>query len=649
MAIREFKKFYLVLIGVLLAALALHLLLFSAPRRLAENSLGVDLSGGWEMCITASVVQDDFNNISEISRDCIWKEYKPPNVIRFDGRPLLGARIILRKYFETPTNCADRFGKCSLFVGTVTDPAVVFVNGQILGDHSDPFGERHFALTFPLVVSIPFVSFNRSAVNELSIVLLPGNAPQSHGIIASPIKILSTERQKKVWNAFVAHIVLLPMGSAILLSALLILAFVVALGAKKLRHPMVKVFLLFLVFAFLHLVGLTRFPRSYLPEVFDELIHWAIRSFYDAFQLKFVILMFYSKSHILRIINGYQFGIALAYFLLSVLSLFDFNYRLMWINQGIFALYRVGFVFSVLPSVIVIFLVASKYARVTRYHVMFAVSVFAAPMMFSDYLSLIGVYESYYFSRFLPVPIAFSYAYALWREFDRERSIAEVNARLGMIVSQVAHDIRSPVAALKSLLRNDSLTIESVNGRSILSQAIVRIDSIAADLLRNHAMSGREKSNLRALAVKASSLVDEKKVIWRDRKKITFNLKNFDSSRLTALCVDLSEFTLLRVLSNLLDNSIQAVSVGGEITIEFDLVKSQFICRVYDNGKGIPSELLPKVMSAGESHGKSSGIGLGLAYCRGQIEGAGGSVLLRSEVGVGTVVEMQLPMSPCQK
>ena len=64
---------------------------------------------------------------------------------------------------------------------------------------------------------------------------------------------------------------------------------------------------------------------------------------------------------------------------------------------------------------------------------------------------------------------------------------------------------------------------------------------------------------------------------------------------------------------------------------------------VKDDGKGIPSDILPKLMQRGETYGKKSGSGLGLAHAKESIELWGGNIEIESELGKGTTLIITLP------
>jgi len=97
------------------------------------------------------------------------------------------------------------------------------------------------------------------------------------------------------------------------------------------------------------------------------------------------------------------------------------------------------------------------------------------------------------------------------------------------------------------------------------------------------------------------------------------------------------------VISNLINNSVQALGDTGRVTVYLTGRDATIQIVIQDNGKGIPSDVLPKLMQRGETHGKEGGSGLGLYHAKTTVESWQGTLSLASTVGVGTTVTLTLP------
>jgi PAS domain S-box-containing protein len=103
---------------------------------------------------------------------------------------------------------------------------------------------------------------------------------------------------------------------------------------------------------------------------------------------------------------------------------------------------------------------------------------------------------------------------------------------------------------------------------------------------------------------------------------------------------------LADALSNLIINAVQAMPQGGNLYLSASAVSSDTVCIVVkDTGEGISAEDLERVFTPFYTT-KASGTGLGLSIVQKIVESHGGSIEIRSEVGVGTEVRITLPVHP---
>jgi two-component system, NtrC family, nitrogen regulation sensor histidine kinase NtrY len=100
---------------------------------------------------------------------------------------------------------------------------------------------------------------------------------------------------------------------------------------------------------------------------------------------------------------------------------------------------------------------------------------------------------------------------------------------------------------------------------------------------------------------------------------------------------------LLRVINNLMNNAIQAISHDhGEIEINLSSDTNRWIIRIRDNGPGIPEDQAERIFQPNFTT-KSGGTGLGLAIVREIISAQGGDIHFESAKGRGTTFIITLP------
>lgn len=217
---------------------------------------------------------------------------------------------------------------------------------------------------------------------------------------------------------------------------------------------------------------------------------------------------------------------------------------------------------------------------------------------------------------------------------------AESESQRAELARRVAHDIRGPLSALNLLARN----ARAMDGaeRDLLSSASSRINDIAEELLRGSraGIKVTEKSSPAKLGL---CLLDETVGTLRAETAARFPAHRIDWSLSAAVSVPVDAGSLLRTLSNLVQNAVEASPAGASILIATRAASESVSLVVADSGRGIPEDLLPRLGREELSHGKDNGNGLGLSEARRLMDHGGGQLLISSKVGVGTQVELRWP------
>ena len=120
------------------------------------------------------------------------------------------------------------------------------------------------------------------------------------------------------------------------------------------------------------------------------------------------------------------------------------------------------------------------------------------------------------------------------------------------------------------------------------------------------------------------------------------------SCRETGLCIFADKRLLLQILVNLITNAIKFAPEGAvrvEVSADF---RDGIVISVLDNGIGIAPDNVERIMKPFEqveaSHTRvRDGCGLGLPYAKSLAELHGGTLKIKSELGNGTTVSVNLP------
>ncbi|HAT72124.1 MAG TPA: hypothetical protein DCS63_04840 [Elusimicrobia bacterium] len=212
---------------------------------------------------------------------------------------------------------------------------------------------------------------------------------------------------------------------------------------------------------------------------------------------------------------------------------------------------------------------------------------------------------------------------------------------LSDMAMQVAHDIRSPLAALDVAL-ND-LSALPPDKRELASGAVGRIGEIARDLLENYKSPGGKSLPVgkavspQELKTLIEPILYEKRAQHSSKPGVVIEY----TAQEVYAAVQPTE--LRRIVSNLVNNAVEAFESVGKVAVDLSRLDGKVLLKVSDNGKGIPAEILAKLGRRGETHGKAGGTGLGLYHARTSVESWGGMLNIDSKPGSGTAVTIELP------
>lgn len=111
---------------------------------------------------------------------------------------------------------------------------------------------------------------------------------------------------------------------------------------------------------------------------------------------------------------------------------------------------------------------------------------------------------------------------------------------------------------------------------------------------------------------------------------------------------------LHQILTNLLSNGAKYTLSGGTITLSAAESQAAMVFTVTDNGIGMEPHHIPRVFErfyrADKARSRNAGgNGLGLYLVKTLVDLLGGTIDLKSRVGVGTTVTVRLPLAPQAK
>ncbi|HEY0099668.1 MAG TPA: ATP-binding protein, partial [Pyrinomonadaceae bacterium] len=217
-------------------------------------------------------------------------------------------------------------------------------------------------------------------------------------------------------------------------------------------------------------------------------------------------------------------------------------------------------------------------------------------------------------------------------------------AALGQMAATVAHEVKNPLSAIKSIaqvMREDErLSAEYTRDLDLIVGETDRLNRSVTQLL-NFARHSPTDGTPAPADELARGVVELFRAEAKARN-IAVNLRCGEVRRR----LDGAQASAVRdALSNLLLNALQETPAGGRVSVEVDTDGGELLFAVTDGGRGVPSELRQRIWEPFFTT-KQRGTGLGLAIVRKRLEDAGGAARLAPQAaGAGARFELRLPLA----
>ena len=227
---------------------------------------------------------------------------------------------------------------------------------------------------------------------------------------------------------------------------------------------------------------------------------------------------------------------------------------------------------------------------------------------------------------------------------ERQQMEGEHAQSLEHLSASIAHEIRNPITAAKSLVQQmaeEPTGEDNVEYARVALQELERVERSISHLLRYAREEDMRLARLRMTDVLESALETFRDRADRERVEI---VRQFDSEG--AMRGDAEQ--LRRVVINLVGNALDAVgSIDREkprvlIAMGENLAGTEVWVRIEDNGPGMDEKARDRVFNPFVTS-KENGTGLGLPIVKKIIEAHGGQIELASAPGEGTEFVLSFP------
>ncbi len=233
------------------------------------------------------------------------------------------------------------------------------------------------------------------------------------------------------------------------------------------------------------------------------------------------------------------------------------------------------------------------------------------------------------------------------------RDLAEADQRKTEFLATLAHELRNPLAPIRSglsvmrLKGDNAASVARV--REMMERQVSHMVHLIDDLLDVARISGgklelkKEHADLRG--VLSSAVETSLPLIETGQHELSVDMPDAE------VPAEVDVTRIAQVVANLLNNAAKYTPAGGRIRLSLQVESQQAVIEVADNGIGIPQEALSMVFEMFSQVGHhleraQGGLGIGLSLVRRLVEMHGGTVSAASGgAQAGSVFTVRLPLA----
>jgi len=222
---------------------------------------------------------------------------------------------------------------------------------------------------------------------------------------------------------------------------------------------------------------------------------------------------------------------------------------------------------------------------------------------------------------------------------------AEQMAAIGQTAASVAHQVGTPlnlISGYVQMLQEDrAMDPKAARRLAIVQEQIGKVASVVRTMLDN-----ARRPDTR-WAVSVNPLLSRVADVARPKLDMSHIALTLDISPALPMIEANTEELELAIL-NLVNNSLDAMSAGGALTVTARSVDARLRIEISDTGRGIDPDLLPRIFEPWvTTKPPGRGTGLGLSITRDVISRHGGTITASSEPG-RTTFTIDLPAAPSE-
>ena len=236
-----------------------------------------------------------------------------------------------------------------------------------------------------------------------------------------------------------------------------------------------------------------------------------------------------------------------------------------------------------------------------------------------------------------------------FQDLTQVRSLEETSRRqdrlaaIGRMAASIAHEIRNPLAAMRGSIQMLRSEMDHDSSQMELMEIILRESDRLNRIITDFLSYARPRS-LSPARVDVGDLLHQTFALMRHSPEIGTNQSIVEELPAEALFAEADEGQLKQVFWNLARNALQAMPDGGTLRATLEPNSDNRLRIAFtDTGRGMSPDQVEHLFEPFSSTTGGTGLGLSIVYQI--IRDHGGTINVRSRVGQGTTITVELPVA----